>query len=108
MQKSFALSLAFSIEIAVIRSDVEILSSLNAVETKMFDFIMTAVFVMAALLLLVTTLRDWRATKRTAYVMPTLAFVLAAILFIDDPVMMGMPWQAGGTCQAFETTGLRI
>jgi hypothetical protein len=64
----------------------------------MFDFILTAAFVLAALLLLVTTVRDWRATKRTAFVMPTIAFVLAAILFIDDPVMMGMPWQAGIGC----------
>jgi hypothetical protein len=64
----------------------------------MFDFIVTAVFVITALLLLVMTVRDWRATKRTAYILPTIAFVLAGILFIDDPVMMGMPWQAGINC----------
>jgi hypothetical protein len=60
-----------------------------------FDFILTAAFVLAALLLLVTTIRDWRATKRAGYVLPVVAFVLAGILFIADPVIMGIPWLAG-------------
>jgi hypothetical protein len=61
----------------------------------MFDFILTAAFVLAALLLLVTTIRDWRATKRAGYVLPVVAFALAGILFIADPVIMGIPWLAG-------------
>jgi hypothetical protein len=61
----------------------------------MFDFILTAVFVLAALLLLVTTVRDWRTTKRTGNVLPAVVFVLAVILFIADPMIMGIPWLAG-------------
>lgn len=63
----------------------------------MFDFVFTATFVLVALLLLVVTLRDWQATKRMRYVLPAIVFVLAAILFIADPMMMGIPWLAGIT-----------
>ncbi len=61
----------------------------------MFDFILTAAFALAALLLLVTTVRNWQATKRIGYVLPAIAFVLAGILFIADPTLMGIPWLAG-------------
>ncbi len=61
----------------------------------MFDFILTAAFVLAALLLLVTTVRDWRAIRRAGYFLPAIAFVLAGVLFTADPKMMGIPWLAG-------------
>ncbi len=55
----------------------------------------TAVFVIAAALMLMVTVREWQATKTVGYVLPAIVFGLAAILFIADPMLMGIPWLAG-------------
>jgi hypothetical protein len=60
-----------------------------------FDFIVTAVFVIAAVLMLVVTIREWQATRHMGYILPAIAFGLAAILFIADPMLMAIPWLAG-------------